>query len=179
MKGRDAANIMPGDGNMSVMNGASSSDKHVFVDSPPKEQLETQNHILVVEDDISLAHLEAHFLTAHNFTVVIASNGEVAVTTLDNFVPDLVVLDLELPGSLNGWDVLQALRKNAATPVLLTTSMPLDIRKYLRSHGETRSTLAHLAKPYQMQALLKCIKHMLMAPQERFSSGEKGGSYGP
>jgi len=164
MKDRDAANIMPGGVNMNVVNGASSGDKHVFVDSLHNEQekLETSHRILVVEDDTSLAHLEAHFLTAHNFNVVIASNGEVAVTTLDSFMPDLVVLDLELPGSLNGWDVLQALRANAAIPVLLTTSMPLDMRKYLRSHGETRSTLCYLAKPYQMQALLKCIKRMLM-----------------
>ena len=164
MKDRDAANIMPGGVNMNVVNGASSGDKHVFVDSlhDEQEKLETSHRILVVEDDTSLAHLEAHFLTAHNFNVVIASNGEVAVTTLDSFMPDLVVLDLELPGSLNGWDVLQALRANAAIPVLLTTSMPLDMRKYLRSHGETRSTLCYLAKPYQMQALLKCIKRMLM-----------------
>lgn len=163
MKDGDAANIMPGGVNMNVVNGSSSGDKHVFVDSLHNEQEkpETSNRILVVEDDISLAHLEAHFLTAHNFNVVIASNGEVAVTKLNSFMPDLVVLDLELPGSLNGWDVLQALRTNAAIPVLLTTSMPLDMRKYLRSHGETRSTLCHLAKPYQMQALLKCIKRML------------------
>ena len=97
---------------------------------------------------------------------MIASNGEVAVAALDNFKPDLLVLDLELAGPLSGWDVLQLLRKNAAIPVLLTTSMPFDMRKYLRTHGETRSTLDHLAKPYQMQALLKCIKRMLMiAPQ--------------
>lgn len=168
MQDRDAANTMPGGGDMSVVNELSVNDTRVFADLLPEQQVkpELSNRILVVEDDISLAHLEAHFLTAHNFTVVIASNGEVAVAALDNFKPDLLVLDLELAGPLSGWDVLQLLRKNAAIPVLLTTSMPFDMRKYLRTHGETRSTLDHLAKPYQMQALLKCIKRMLMiAPQ--------------
>lgn len=164
MQDRDAANTMPGGGNMSVVNELAVNGTRAFADSLPEQRVkpEISTRILVVEDDISLAHLEAHFLTAHNFTVVIASDGEVAVAALDNFKPDLVVLDLELAGSLSGWDVLQTLRKNAAIPVLLTTSMPVDRRKYLRTHGETRSTLDHLAKPYHMQALLKCIKRMLM-----------------
>lgn len=168
MQDRDAANTMPGGGYMSVVNGISVNGMRVLIDSLPdqQEKPEISSRILVVEDDISLANLEAHFLTAHNFTVVIVSNGEGAVTALDDFMPDLVVLDLELAGPLNGWDVLQALRKNAATPVLLTTSLSLEMRKYLRTHGETRSTLDHLAKPYQMQALLKCIKRMLMIPTE-------------
>ena len=153
---------------MSVVNEISVNGSRVFVDSMPEQQEkpEISHRILVVEDDISLAHMEALFLTAHNFIVVISSSAEVAITSIDDFMPDLVVLDLELAGSLSGWDVLQALRKNAAIPVLITTSLPLDLRKYSRAHGETRSTLHHLAKPYQMQALLKCIKRMLMiAPQ--------------
>jgi DNA-binding response OmpR family regulator len=164
MQDRDSANTMPGGGKLSIVNEISVTGMRVLIDSLPEQQEkpEISNRILVVEDDISLAHLEAHFLAAHNFTVVIASNGEGAVTALEDFTPDLVVLDLELAGSLSGWDVLQALRKHAAIPVLLTTSLPLEMRKYLRTHGETRSTLDHLAKPYQMQALLKCIKRMLM-----------------
>jgi DNA-binding response OmpR family regulator len=159
---------MSGGGKLSIVNEISVTGMRVLIDSLPEQQekSEISNRILVVEDDTSLAHLEAHFLAAHNFTVVIASNGEGAVTALDDFTPDLVVLDLELAGPLSGWDVLQALRKNAAIPVLLTTSLPLEMRKYLRTHGETRSTLDHLAKPYQMQALLKCIKRMLMITPE-------------
>ena len=159
---------MSGGGKLSIVNEISVTGMRVLIDSLPEQQEkpEISHSILVVEDDMSLAHLEAHFLAAHNFTVVIASNGEGAVTALDDFTPDLVVLDLELAGPLSGWDVLQALRKNAAIPVLLTTSLPLEMRKYLRTHGETRSTLDHLAKPYQMQELLKCIKRMLMITPE-------------
>ncbi len=163
MQDEDAANTMPGGGNMSVVNDISLEETRVFVNSPLKqpEQPKTSPRILVVEDDISLAHLEATFLAAHAYTVVIAGNGELAITTLNNFMPDLVVLDLELSGSMSGWDVLQVLRQITLAPVLLTTSLTLDMRKHLRTSGESRSTLDHLPKPYAMQTLLKCIKRML------------------
>ena len=164
MQDKDAAKTTPGGNNMSVVNELSSDEAPVFAGSALNEQEKpkTRYRILVVEDDSSLARLEASFLSANDYTVVIASTGELAITTLSDFNPDLVVLDLELPGLLSGWDVLQVLRQRARIPVLLTTSLTLDMRKYLRTSGETRLTLDHLPKPYPMQTLLKRIKRMLM-----------------
>ena len=166
MQDMDAANTLPGGGSMSMLNELSVDEAQVLVISPlnQQEKPKTQYRILIVEDDTSLAHLQAHVLTAHDYTVVIAGTGELAVTTLNNFMPDLVVLDLELPGLLTGWDVLRILRQkqNARIPVLLTTSLTLELRKYLRISGETRQTLDHLPKPYTMETLLKRIQRMLM-----------------
>ena len=158
MHDMDAANTMPGDGNMSMVNGTKTDDATVFINSPLNSQVKpgTMPRILVVEDDPSLAQLEA------SYSVVIASTGELAITALSDFNPDLVVLDLELPGGLSGWDVLQVLREKAHIPVLVTTSLTQDIRKHLRMNGETRLTLDHLPKPYPMQTLLRRIKRMLM-----------------
>ena len=130
-------------------------------------QHRTIQQILVVEDDPTLAILEAEILKAHGYTVVTVDSGELAMTTLHHSMPDLIVLDLELTGQMNGWDVLQSLRRaTASTPVLLTTSLTTTVRKYIRSQGETRLTLDHLPKPYPMQILLKRVKRMLMlAPQ--------------
>ncbi len=164
----DTAHTLPVSGNMSGLNKAFADDAGVIV-HPAQKQIEGQKtlpRILVVEDDASLANLEAGVLAAHGYTVAIANNGELAITALHRFAPDLVVLDLELAGPLNGWDVLQVLRAYATTPVLLTTSSVTAIRKYIRSRGETRLTLDHLSKPYPMQTLLKRIRRMLMiAPQ--------------
>lgn len=168
MQDKDAAKTTPGGNNMSVVNELSSDVAPVFANPVLNQQDEpkTRYRILVVEDDSSLAHVEASFLSAQDYTVVIASTGEQAITTLSDFNPDLVVLDLELPGLLSGWDVLQVLRQHTKIPVLLTTSLTLDMRKYLRTSGETRLTLDHLPKPYPMQTLLKRVKRMLMmAPQ--------------
>jgi DNA-binding response OmpR family regulator len=124
--------------------------------------------ILLVEDDQKLASLEAGVLQAHGFTVDIVDSGECAIAILYQRLPDLVVLDIELTGSVQGWEVLQALRARAkaAVPTLLTTSSLSAVRKRIRSLGETRLTLDHLPKPYPMQTLLKRVKRMLMIPTQ-------------
>lgn len=119
-----------------------------------------QRRILVVEDDLSLAHLEAGILTAQGYLVTTVDSGEAAVEEIQRSLPDLVVLDLDLPGQLNGWDVLQELRALAKTPVLLTSAASA-IRQHMLHHGEARATLDHLPKPYQLPLLLKRIERML------------------
>ncbi|MEO8973060.1 MAG: response regulator [Ktedonobacteraceae bacterium] len=163
MQEKDAATPMPVNGTMSLLNGASSQTQAIAYSTRMAfESAKQQPGILIVEDDASLAHLEADYLTAHGYAVIIAINGELAVAALSQSIPDLVVLDLELSGALNGWDVLQVLRQQAAIPVLLTTSAETTMRKHRRTGGETKSTLDHLPKPYPMQALLKRIERMLM-----------------
>jgi DNA-binding response OmpR family regulator len=164
MQEKDSANTLPGGGNMSALNEVTSIDAQIFV-QPGQTLLDDAKavrRILVVEDDASLANLEADILTAHGFRVAIAGTGEMAVNTLRQFLPDLVLLDLELAGTMTGWDVLQVLRMHASVPVLLT-SAETAVRQRIRSRGESRLTLDHLPKPYPMQTLLKRIKRMLMA----------------
>jgi CheY-like chemotaxis protein len=133
---------------------AQAADQH-YGGQPQKQT------ILVVEDDPTLATLEADILTAHDYTVDFVHSGEQAITRLRHALPDLVVLDLELPGDIHGWDVLQALRVMTGIPVLITSSSVRSVRKYLRMSEETRQTLDHLSKPYPLQALLKRIERML------------------
>ncbi len=163
MEDKDTANTMPGSGKINVLSEASSKDAQTFAHSTQQqtEGSKVLRRILVVEDDASLANLEADILTAQGYVVAIANNGEIAITALLQSMPDLVVLDLELPGTLTGWDVLQALRTHARIPVLLTTSLGTAVRKQIRTRGETRLTLDHLPKPYPMQTFLKRIKRML------------------
>jgi DNA-binding response OmpR family regulator len=160
----DAASTTPVSGNMSVLDNEHTQHTDAYAHPILKrsERQPSQHHILVVEDDPTLATLEAEVLTAYGYTVVIVDTGERAVATLHNTIPDLVILDLDLTGTLNGWDVLQALRVYATIPVLLTTSSVTAVRKHIRSRGETKLTLDHLPKPYPMQTLLKRIERMLM-----------------
>ncbi len=118
-------------------------------------------HLLVVEDDPTLAALETEMLTACGYTVITVASGEHAIATFRRSLPDLVVLDLELTGTIGGWDVLQALRSIASVPVLITSSSITAVRAYMHRCGETRLTLDHLPKPYPLQMLLKRVKRML------------------
>jgi len=113
----------------------------------PDARQQSIQRILVVEDDPTLAALEVEVLTAHVYTVVTVHSGELAITTLRNLIPDLVVLDLELTGNINGWEVFQELRTIADIPVLITSSSVAAVMTYMRDSGETRCTLDHLPKP--------------------------------
>ena len=158
----DTAN-KPVNGTMSLLDEVATHEEYVQMQPENKPEEGPTIHILVVEDDSTLARLEAGILTAHGYSVAAVNSGELAIAALRRSVPDLVVLDLELTGNVQGWDVLQALRKFAAIPVLLTTSSTTAVRASIRHHGESRSTLDHLPKPYPMQTLLKRIERMLTA----------------
>ncbi len=158
----DTAN-QPVNGTMSLSGEIVPQEGFPGVQPSHKPEEESTIRILVVEDDPTLARLEAGILTAHGYTVAAVHSGELAITTLRHSIPDLVVLDLELTGNVQGWDVLQALRDFASIPVLLTTSSTTAVRASMRLRGENRSTLDHLPKPYPMQTLLKRVERMLTA----------------
>jgi DNA-binding response OmpR family regulator len=164
MQDNDAAYTKPDVNDVGCIYQSLSDVEPMIVEKSMREQLKpkSSSSILLVEDDVSLASLEATYLGAHGYTVEVAQNGEQAILLLDQRIPDLMVLDIELPGALTGWNVLQKLRRVTRIPVLLTTSLKPDVRKYVRMYGETRNTLDHLPKPYPMQALLKRIERMLM-----------------
>jgi DNA-binding response OmpR family regulator len=121
-----------------------------------------RKQILLIEDDHTLAALEASILTAHGYSVKVIHHGGLAITEIQHAIPDLVVLDLELADSIDGWDVLQALRTNASIPVLITSSSAMAVRNYMHMNQESRLTLDHLPKPYPMQTFLKRVQRMLM-----------------
>jgi DNA-binding response OmpR family regulator len=118
----------------------------------------------VVEDDLELATLETDILIANGYSATSVPSGELAITLFRHIIPDLIVLDLELTGSLHGFDVLhnlRALHTHTSVPVLLTSSSVTVARTYVRESRETRATLDHLAKPYAIQTFLKRIQRML------------------
>jgi twitching motility two-component system response regulator PilH len=166
MQDKDAAYRLPDGGDMSIWNDSTIYGDQSSTNSIQQQarELDSSYDILIVEDDSSLANLEAGILKARGYLVTIASNGEMAITFLEHSVPDLILLDLDLPGTINGWDVLQMLRISSSVPVLLT-SAESSVNRQIRFRGETRSTLDLLPKPFLMQTLLKRIEHMLtLAP---------------
>jgi DNA-binding response OmpR family regulator len=156
-----ATNTQPGGGHSSFKNTTLSGVRD-FVRTLHTHLKEsgTLQRILLVEDDVSLANLEADMLNARGYAVSVATSGEMAIMALHQEIPDLVLLDLDLSGATTGWDVFKVLRSYSSAPVLLT-SAESAIRSSIRMQGEPRSTLDHLPKPYPLQALLKRIERML------------------
>jgi len=86
---------------------------------------EAQRKVLLVEDDQFLAALLKNRLQKENFEVVLAKNGEEALNALEAMVPDLILLDIILPGK-SGFEILeemQASPKLHRVPVLIISNL--------------------------------------------------------
>ncbi len=77
--------------------------------------------ILVVDDDLNICELLRLYLTKEGYNVVIANDGQSAVTTFQEESPSLVLLDIMLP-KLDGWQVCREIRKFSETPIIMLTA---------------------------------------------------------
>ncbi len=77
--------------------------------------------LLLIDDDVSLAKMLHEFLELHGFRVDVVHDGETGLQRIEDDPPDLVVLDVMLPG-ISGFDVLQRLRAEHSLPVVMLTA---------------------------------------------------------
>ena len=81
--------------------------------------------ILIIEDELELVKVLRSYLENAGFSVVSALRGDTGLAAWQNEAPDLVLLDLSLPG-LDGIEVTKAIRKTAATPIIIITARVED-----------------------------------------------------
>lgn len=117
--------------------------------------------ILLVEDDERLASLVQTFLQQHSFDVRLVNNGLVVEATCREFQPDLVVLDLMLPG-MDGFAVCRALRPWYKSPILMLTAKQSDIDQVL---GLELGADDYVIKPVEPRVLLARIHALLRRSQ--------------
>lgn len=117
--------------------------------------------ILLVEDDERLASLVQTFLQQHGFEVRLVNNGLAVEATCRDFQPDLVVLDLMLPG-LDGFAVCRAIRPWYKSPILMLTAKQSDIDQVL---GLELGADDYVIKPVEPRVLLARIHALLRRSQ--------------
>lgn len=117
--------------------------------------------ILVVEDDPDLLDLTAYVLRRDRFVVVEARDGTEALRRWGTDRPDLVLLDLGLPG-VDGFDVLRQIREQDKTPVLVLTGRT-ENRDVVRTFS--LGTDDFLAKPFEFRELTARIRAILRRSQ--------------
>lgn len=113
--------------------------------------------ILVVEDDLSLQETLAYNLTRQGYTVETAGDGLIALEAARRLRPDLIVLDIMLPG-LDGFEVCRVLRKEMSTPILMLTARDDEIDRIV---GLEVGADDYLTKPFSMRELMARVKAML------------------
>lgn len=113
--------------------------------------------ILVVDDEISLQETLAYNLTRQGYEVETAGDGYSALDKARLLHPDLIILDLMLPG-LDGFEVCRILRQEMTTPVLMLTARDDEIDRVV---GLEVGADDYLTKPFSMRELMARVKAML------------------
>ena len=124
--------------------------------------------ILVVEDQESYRDPLAYLLRKEGFDVAVAATGPAAVEEFDAVAPDLVLLDLMLPG-MSGTDVCRAIRTRSAVPVIMLTAKDGEIDKVV---GLEIGADDYVTKPYSSRELLARIRAVLRRTGEALSADE-------
>jgi len=115
--------------------------------------------ILVVDDDEHILRSLSQYLELEDFNVVSASSGPEALALFAKEKPDLLVLDVMMPG-MDGFQVLETLRKDpetAGVPVLMLTARDQhnDILK-----GYQMGATSYLVKPFNLDELVEAIREV-------------------
>ena len=88
----------------------------------------SKQKILIVDDDNNIAELIALYLTKECFETKIVNDGEEALREFASFRPDLIILDLMLPG-VDGFEICREVRSQKNTPIIMVSAKKDDIDK--------------------------------------------------
>ncbi|WP_205698201.1 response regulator transcription factor [Conexibacter sp. SYSU D00693] len=126
-----------------------------------------QPRVLIVEDDDEIAQVLQRSLRLEGYETRIAPDGPGGLDAAAQFVPDLVVLDLGLPGGIDGLDVAKRLRAADDVPILMLTA-----RDAVESRVEGLDAGAddYLVKPFERQELLARMRALLRRRPPRGSA---------
>lgn len=113
--------------------------------------------ILVVEDEVALQETLSYNLLKQGYEVEVTGDGLSALDRARLLHPDLIILDLMLPG-LDGFEVCRILRQEMSTPVLMLTARDDEIDRVV---GLEVGADDYITKPFSMRELLARVKAML------------------
>jgi len=120
----------------------------------------SKTKIMVVDDDIQSLELIEAMLVPNGYQVVTANDGSKAVAAISVNKPDLILLDIMMPG-LDGYSTLSKIKENKTIsniPVVMLTAMDFELNKELAFR---LGAAGYLTKPIDLTELLKTISRLL------------------
>ena len=136
----------------------------------------SKQKILIVDDDNNIAELISLYLTKECFETKIVNDGEQALREFDSFHPDLLLLDLMLPG-IDGYQVCRELRHTSDVPIIMLSAKGETFDKVL---GLELGADDYIIKPFDAKELVARVRAVLRrfkVSQPSAPSGEKSVSY--
>jgi len=114
-------------------------------------------NLALIEDDALIAEPLAHNLRSAGYDVWLAQDGLEGLKLVQTRQPDLVILDILLPG-LDGWEVCKAIRQTSVVPILMLSSLSDEVDRIL---GLELGADDYLTKPFSLRELQAHIKALL------------------
>ena len=128
--------------------------------------------VLVVDDEATLVDTIRYNLRREGYDVQVASEGNEALKLARATSPDLVVLDLMLPG-IDGLEVCRQLRRDSTVPILMLTAKDDEIDKIV---GLEVGADDYMTKPFSMRELLARVRAMLRRSRMTQQTAESDGA---
>lgn len=128
--------------------------------------------ILIVDDDTNISELISLYLTKECFETQCVENGEDALVAFSTFRPDLILLDLMLPG-MDGYQVCREIRKTSQTPIIMLSAKGEVFDKVL---GLELGADDYVIKPFDSKELVARVKAVLRRTYVEESAPREGGS---
>ena len=116
--------------------------------------------VLIVDDSPTEIHKLSTILQKHGYNVIVADSGEKGVKTAKEQMPDLVLMDIVMPG-MNGFQATRQICKNKETshiPVIIVTTKDQETD---RMWGSRQGAKAYLTKPVDESALISKINELM------------------
>lgn len=119
------------------------------------------NKILVIEDELDIANIIFDYLAKEQFEVKICQDGSQAMNIFHGFNPDLVILDLMLPG-MDGYEICRKIREISNIPIMILSAKVEEFDKIM---GLKLGADDYVTKPFRMRELLARVQAMLRRSQ--------------
>jgi two-component system response regulator VicR len=113
--------------------------------------------VLIVDDEQSIVDLLTYNLQRNGYEVVVARDGRQALKLAQSEQPDLIILDLMLPG-LDGLDVCRVLRRDSAVPIIMLTAREEEVDRVV---GLELGADDYVTKPFSVRELMARVKAVL------------------
>ena len=132
----------------------------------------TKQKILIVDDDTNIAELISLYLTKECFETRMVEDGEEAIRAFEEFQPNLILLDLMLPG-IDGYEVCRTVRKTSSVPIIMLSAKGEVFDKVL---GLELGADDYMIKPFDSKELVARVKAVLRRFQPAKSEPSGGGT---
>jgi len=113
--------------------------------------------ILIIEDEVELARVLSSYLEQANYQVLTAEQGDVGLSVWSQKKPDLVILDLNLPG-MDGLDIAREIRRKADTPIIMVTARVEETDRLI---GLELGADDYITKPFSPREVVARVRAVL------------------